>query len=88
MTAHNNLSEHYDELIAGLGGPENVTEVQNQRCRVAADLFQQIDAITTEFRATGDLEDAKLVAVSNQLCDALDRLGINDLSDFCGDRVQ
>jgi len=88
MTTHNNLSEHYDELIAGLGGPENVTEVQNQRCRVAADLFQQIDAITTEFQANGDLEDAKMVAVINQLCDVLDRLGINDPSDFCRDRIQ
>jgi len=88
MTAHNNLSEHYDELIAGLGGPENVTEVQKQRCRVAVNLCQEIDAITTEFQANGDLEVAKLVAVNNQLCDALDLLGINDLSDFCRDRVQ
>ncbi len=88
MTTHNNLSEHYDELIAGLGGPENATELQKQRCRVAADLFQQIDAITAAFLANGDLEDAKLVAVSNQLCDELDRLGITDLSEFCRDRVQ
>ena len=88
MTTHNNLSEHYDELIAGLGGPENATELQKKRCRVATDLFQQLDAITTEFQTNGDLEVAKLVAVNNQLCDALDLLEINDLSDFCRDRVQ
>ena len=88
MTAHNNLSEHYDELIAGLGGPENATELQKKRCRVATDLFRQMDAITTEFQANGDLEDAKLVAVSNQLFDVLDLLGITDPSDFCRDRVQ
>ena len=87
MTTHNNLSEHYDELIAGLGGPENATDLQKKRCRVATDLFQQLDAITTEFRANGDLEVAKLVAVINQLCDELDHLGINDPSDFCRDRV-
>ena len=88
MTTNDESSKAYGELVARMGGPEIATEKQKHLCRVAVNLCQEIDAITAAFQANGGLGDAKLVAVSNQLLDVLGLLGINDLSDFCRDRVQ
>ena len=88
MTTNDESSKAYGELVARMGGPEIATEKQKHLCRAAVNLCQEIDAITAAFQANGDLEDVKMVAVSNQLLDTLDRLGINDPSDFCRDRVR
>jgi len=87
MTTNDEYSKAYGELVAHMGGPENATEKQKHLCRVAVNLCQEIDAITGAFQANGDLEDAKMVAVINQLLDTLDLLGIPDPADFCRDRV-
>ncbi len=88
MISQNSLSEHYDELIDILGGEEIITYCQRYYCRVAADLFQQIDAHIAELLTGGDFDEVVFVEVNIQLLDTLDRLGINDPSDFCRDRVQ
>ena len=86
--SQNSLSEHYGELMNILGGEEITTYCQRYYCRVATDLFQQIDAHIAELLTGGDFDEVEFVEVIIQLLDTLDRLGINDLSDFCGDRVQ